>query len=226
VARDAWSGSTGAFFPSLLLHFFLGHTAHPRLTVLGVLHATYPTVTEAVLKALSLCENLYSFTWVDDTSALPTVLLSFLKILRGLPLRALTLRTYSDPGEDAWCFLNTIPNLQKVAIWCMNGPPRVLQGWAPLLGNTLTELELGVRTDRTDRADRSSPMTHVIYTVAMCRRPRDHFDSRTLSALAAARPTAKRRTKQCYPRHPHCAPRSCCARHGVSPPVSTPLIRP
>jgi hypothetical protein len=131
--------------------FFLGHSAYPRLTVLGVLHATYPTVTEAVLKALSLCENLYSFTWVDDTSALPTVFLSFLKILRDLPLRALTLRTYSDPGEDAWAFLNTMPDLQKVAIWCMNGPPRVLQGWAPLLGSTLTELELGVRTDRTDR---------------------------------------------------------------------------
>jgi hypothetical protein len=134
-----------------VFRLFLGHTTHLRLTVLGVLHATYPTVTEAVLKALSLCENLYSFTWVDDTSALPTVFLSFLKILRGLPLRALTLRTYSDPGEDAWAFLNTIPNLQKVAIWCMNGPPRVLQGWAPLLGSTLTELELGVRTDRTDR---------------------------------------------------------------------------
>src|SRR6267154_1410534 len=187
VARDALSGSTAAFFPSLLLRFFQEHTAHPRLTVLGVLHATYPTVTEAVLKALCLCENLYSFTWVDDTSALPTVLLSFLKILRDHPLRALTLRTYSDPGGDAWALLNTIPDLQKVAIWCMNGPPRVLQGWAPLLGSTLTELELGVRTDRTDHTDRGSPMTHFIYTVAMCRRPRDHFDRRTLSALAAAR---------------------------------------
>jgi hypothetical protein len=178
-----------AFFPFSL---FLGHTAYPRLTVLGVLHVTYPTVTEAVLKALCLCENLYSFTWVDDTSALPTVLLSFLKILRNLPLRALTLRTYSDPGEDAWAFLNTIPGLHKVAIWCMNGPPRVLQGWAPLLGSTLTELELGVRTGRTDR---TSANDHIVYTVAMRWCPRDHFDRRTLSAHAAARPTAKRRTK-------------------------------
>jgi len=110
----------------------------------GVLHATYPKVTEAVLKALSLCNNLYSFTWAD-TSAPPIVFLSFLNILRDLPLRALTLRTYSDLGEDAWASLNTFPNLQKVAIWCMDGPPRVLQGWAPLLGSTLTELELGVR---------------------------------------------------------------------------------
>ncbi|KAH9965371.1 hypothetical protein BC827DRAFT_1126809 [Russula dissimulans] len=117
------------------------HVRHVRET--GVLHATSPTVTEAVLKALLLCENLHSFTWVDDTSASPAVFLSFLNILRNLPLRALTLRTYSDLGEDAWAVLNTFSDLQKVAIWCMNGPPRVLQCWAPLLGSTLTELELG-----------------------------------------------------------------------------------
>jgi len=116
------------------------HVRHVRET--GVLHTTYPTVTGAVLKALILCENLYSFTWVDDTSS-PAVFPSFLNVLRNLPLRALTLRTYSDLGEDAWAVLNTFTNLQKVAIWCMNGPPRVLQCWAPLLGSTLTELELG-----------------------------------------------------------------------------------
>ncbi|KAH9006385.1 hypothetical protein EDB86DRAFT_3070398 [Lactarius hatsudake] len=107
------------------------------------LHANHPPVTEAVLKALCLCDNLYSFTWIDDTSVSPTAFLSFLDVLRGLPLRAITLRTYSDLGEDTWTLLNTFSNLQKVAVWCMNGPPRVLQGWAPLLGNTLTELELG-----------------------------------------------------------------------------------
>ena len=128
--------------------------------LLGVLHATYPTVTGAVLKALCLCENLYSFTWVDDKSALPTVFLAFLKILRDLPLRALTLRTYSDLGEDAWAFLNTMPDLQKVAIWCMDGPPRVLQGWAPILGSTLTELELGVRISRSNLG---YLMTRLIY---------------------------------------------------------------
>ncbi len=101
-------------------------------------------MTESVLKALRLCDNLYSFTWIDDTSASPTTFLSLLDALRGLPLRAITLRTYSDLGEDAWTLLNTVTNLQKVAIWCMNGPPRVLQGWAPFLGSTLTELELGV----------------------------------------------------------------------------------
>jgi hypothetical protein len=146
--------------PLWFLISFLGGTAHPRPYLLGVLHATYPAVTGAVLKALFLCENLYSFTWVDDTSALPTVFLSFLKILRDLPLRALTLRTKSDLGEDAWAFLNTIPNLQKMAIWCGDGPPRVLQGWAPLLGSTLTELELGVRIGHSDH---DSLMTHLTY---------------------------------------------------------------
>jgi hypothetical protein len=124
----------------LLIYFFI--------LLLGVLHlqANYPSVTEAVLKALRLCDNLYSFTWIDNKSVSPTTFLSFLDVLRGLPLRAITLRTYSDLGEDAWTLLNTFTNLQKVAIWSMNGPPRVLQGWAPLLGSTLTELELGVCT--------------------------------------------------------------------------------
>ena len=40
--------------------------------------------------------------------------------------------------------LNTFTGLHKIAIWCMEGPPRVLQGWADRLGSTLTELELGV----------------------------------------------------------------------------------
>ncbi|KAI0300463.1 hypothetical protein B0F90DRAFT_1810362 [Multifurca ochricompacta] len=104
------------------------HVRHVRET--GVLHATYPTVTEAVLKALRLCDNLHSFTWIDDTSASPAAFLSFLVILRRFPY-------------DAWTLINAFPDLKKVAVWCMNGPPRVLQGWAPLLGSTLIELELG-----------------------------------------------------------------------------------
>ena len=34
---------------------------------------------------------------------------------------------------------------RKIAIWSMEGPPRVLQGWSDKLGDTLTHLELGVR---------------------------------------------------------------------------------
>lgn len=139
------------FSPFLCASSFLAAAYHsPASSFSGVLHANYPTVTEAVLKALCLCENLYSFTWVDDTAVSTNIFLSFLNVLHDLPLRALTLRTYSDLGEDAWAFLNTFPELQKVAIWCMHGPPRVLQGWAPLLGSTLTELELGVRVHHSD----------------------------------------------------------------------------
>jgi hypothetical protein len=180
-------------------------------------------VTEVVLKALCLCQNLHSFTWVDDTSALHTVFLSFLRMLRDLPLRALTLRTKTDLEEDTWAFLNTIPNLQKVAIWCMDGPPRVLQGWAPRLGSTLTELELGVRIGLSDH---DPLITHFIYHIAVRRRPRDHFDRRTLPALSPTRPTAKRRTKQCHSGHPYFAPRSRCTRHRVSPSVPAPSVTP
>jgi hypothetical protein len=164
VARDALSvhDLPAAFF-SLV---YLEHAAHPRLTVLGVLHANYPTVTGVVLRALSLCENLYSFTWVDNTPTLPTAFLSFLKILRDLPLRALTVRTYSDLGEDTWAFLNTIPGLRKVGIWCMEGPPRVLQGWAPLLRSTLTELDLGVRIDRVRSWHCSRRTLSILYSGA------------------------------------------------------------
>jgi len=147
---------------SSLLILVASHS--PAYSLPGVLHTSYPTVTEVVLRALCLCDSLYSFTWVDDTSAPPTVFLSFLNILRDLPLRALTLRTYSDLGVDAWGLLNTFPNLQKVAIWCMNGPPRVLQGWAPLLGSTLTELELGVRIGHPDH-DHGSVAIYLIYTL-------------------------------------------------------------
>ena len=53
---------------------------------------------------------------------------------RRCPLRALTLCTYSDPGEDVWAFLNTIPDLQNVAIWCMNGPLHAAAACSARLG--------------------------------------------------------------------------------------------
>ncbi|TFY60741.1 hypothetical protein EVG20_g7312 [Dentipellis fragilis] len=108
-----------------------------------VVHSSHPTVTYTVLSSLALCENLYSFTWIDDNYSSGAVFISFLNALKKLPLRAITVRTYSDLGEPAWAALNSLTGLQKIAIWCMDGPPRVLQGWADLLGGTLTELELG-----------------------------------------------------------------------------------
>ncbi|KAA1470453.1 hypothetical protein DENSPDRAFT_836248 [Dentipellis sp. KUC8613] len=117
------------------------HVRHIRET--SVVHSSHPTVTYTVLSSLALCENLYSFTWIDDNYSSGAVFISFLNALKKLPLRAITVRTYSDLGEPAWAALNSLTGLQKIAIWCMDGPPRVLQGWADLLGGTLTELELG-----------------------------------------------------------------------------------
>lgn len=102
----------------------------------------YPNITADTLKALSLCTNLRSMTWVDDSSTtFASLIISFLNVLRSLPLRELTIRTHSDLGEQVWAELIT---LRKISIWCMEGPPRVLQGWSEPLGNTLTHLELGV----------------------------------------------------------------------------------
>ncbi|KAI0067612.1 hypothetical protein BV25DRAFT_1846723 [Artomyces pyxidatus] len=109
----------------------------------SVLHASNPEVTSTILDALRLCTSLHSFAWMDDTSSSPAVFMAFLDVLKGIPFRALTLRTYSDLGEPTWTVLNTLSGLQKISVWSMDGPPRVLQGWAGQLGSTLKELELG-----------------------------------------------------------------------------------
>ena len=96
------------------------------------------------LAALSHCTNLESLTWIDDSSTPTSILLEFLTVTRRLPLRELTIRTHSDLGEPVWAQLVTLTGLRKVSIWCMEGPPRVLQGWSTALGETLTHLELGV----------------------------------------------------------------------------------
>lgn len=119
-----------------------------HVTETGTIHRgvlpQYPNITADTLKALSLCTNLRSMTWVDDSSTTyASLFISFLTVLRTLPLRELTIRTHSDLGEQVWAELITLTGLRKISIWCMEGPPRVLQGWSEPLGNTLTHLELG-----------------------------------------------------------------------------------
>ncbi|KIM36753.1 hypothetical protein M413DRAFT_448889 [Hebeloma cylindrosporum] len=120
-----------------------------HVTETGAIHRNllvrYPNITEDTLAALALCTNLRSMTWIDDTSSSSTgaILLAFLDVIRKLPLRELTIRTHSDLGETVWSQLVTLTGLRKVSIWCMEGPPRVLQGWSEPLGSTLTHLELG-----------------------------------------------------------------------------------
>ncbi|KAG6873551.1 hypothetical protein C0995_014421 [Termitomyces sp. Mi166 len=83
-------------------------------------------------------------TWVDDSTTADCTFLSFLAVIRVHPLRELSIRTHSDLGNEVWSELITLRNLRKISIWCMDGPPRVLQGWSESLGGTLTHLELGV----------------------------------------------------------------------------------
>jgi hypothetical protein len=106
----------------------------------------YPHITRDTLAALALCKNLQSMTWIDDIPTSAETLLPFLDTMRTLPLRELTIRTHSDLGENVWTQLIKLTGLRKISIWCMEGPPRVLQGWSDLLGPTLTHLELGVST--------------------------------------------------------------------------------
>ncbi|TDL18013.1 hypothetical protein BD410DRAFT_822477 [Rickenella mellea] len=95
------------------------------------------------LRALALCTQLRAFTWVDESELPDGVLLAFLDVLENLPLRILTIRTFGDLGKPVWDKLRTFTALEKVSIWCMQGPPRILQGWSECLSNTLTSLELG-----------------------------------------------------------------------------------
>ncbi|KAF9523841.1 hypothetical protein CPB83DRAFT_798739 [Crepidotus variabilis] len=127
---------------TLLLRPHLAQYVH-KVTETGAVHRGYPDITRDTLTSLPLCTNLRSMTWIDDSPATDSTLLKFLDVVRKLPLRELTIRTHSDLGETVWSQLVTLTGLQKVSIWCMEGPPRVLQGWSEPLGTTLTHLELG-----------------------------------------------------------------------------------
>ncbi|KAL4266103.1 F-box domain-containing protein [Pleurotus pulmonarius] len=114
--------------------------------VLRMLHVRYPNITEDTLRALSLCANIHSLTWVDDDSfsSSESPLLGLLPVLRSLPLRELTIRTHSDLGEHLWNELMQLNGLRRISIWCMAGPPAPLQTQVARVATTLTHLELGV----------------------------------------------------------------------------------
>ncbi|KAK2464410.1 hypothetical protein APHAL10511_003558 [Amanita phalloides] len=147
-----------------------------------------PNITYDTVHALSLCTNLRSLTWSNDSLSTSYVafwtpvfsndnnslspspntgpassiyhstisqshgtdlthpLLLFLAAIKAAkaPLRELVIRSHSDLGPLVWSELSKWMGLTRIVIWCMEGPPRVLQGWArPELGKTLTDLELG-----------------------------------------------------------------------------------
>ncbi|TFK74640.1 hypothetical protein BDN72DRAFT_812540 [Pluteus cervinus] len=121
---------------------YVRHVTETGAVHRGLSHR-YPNITRDTLAAIALCRNLRSMTWADEEPNSDTTLLQFLAVLRSLPLRELTIKTHSDLGESVWSELIKLNGLEKIAIWCMEGPPRVLQGWSELLGTTLTKLELG-----------------------------------------------------------------------------------
>ncbi|KAI0629697.1 hypothetical protein C8Q77DRAFT_302534 [Trametes polyzona] len=96
-------------------------------------------------KALRLCVNLEGFTWSDDSAEGTDEgdFMSYLDVLQTLPLRELVIRTFYGLSDTVWARLQDFTALTKVSIWCMEGKPRILQGWSEKLGASLTHLELG-----------------------------------------------------------------------------------
>ncbi|CDO72587.1 hypothetical protein BN946_scf184985.g6 [Trametes cinnabarina] len=105
-----------------------------------------PDLMDGCRKALRLCVNLQGFTWSYDSAdgTDEADFLGYLEILKVLPLRELVIRTFCGLSDDAWDRLQDFTGLTKVSIWCMEGKPRILQGWSEKLGASLTHLELGV----------------------------------------------------------------------------------
>ncbi|KZT21105.1 hypothetical protein NEOLEDRAFT_1074225 [Neolentinus lepideus HHB14362 ss-1] len=116
------------------------HVRHVREQ--GSILTYYPGTLKDALEALRLCTNIVSFSWIDDSFAEETFL-SFLSVIRELPLQGLTIRTSGDLGDVVWEKLRGLTGLRKIAIWSMEGPPRVLKGWSQHLTSTLTHLDLG-----------------------------------------------------------------------------------
>lgn len=125
-----------------------------------------------ILRALGLCTKLTSFAWIDDSLSADDTLLSLIEVIRKLqhPLHELTIRTHSDLGAEVWTQLNTLTGLRSISLWCMEGPPRVLQGWSEPLGPTLTHLELGVSVFPCPPAECTSQTLHLFlyFFVFLC----------------------------------------------------------
>lgn len=103
----------------------------------------YENLTENALRALSLCKHLQSFSWIDQSSTADSSLLALLAVVRVHPLREICIKTHRNISDQVWAKLITFSGICRISIWCMEGPPRVLQGWAESLSTTLTHLELG-----------------------------------------------------------------------------------
>ena len=107
-------------------------------------------MAQEITTALSLCTNLVSATWEDYDEAAGAVFVPFLEVLMTLPLKQFTIRAMYDVGDRVWTLLNSMTGIRRLSVCSSECPmewgesPRVLQGWAPQLGPTLTYLEIGV----------------------------------------------------------------------------------
>ncbi|KAI0698320.1 hypothetical protein C8T65DRAFT_660923 [Cerioporus squamosus] len=97
-----------------------------------------PDLIEDCRKALRLCVNLEGFTWSDDTAEGNNE-----RDFAAYSTSCLVIRTFYGLSDDVWEMLQGFTGLRKVSIWCMEGKPRILQGWSEKLGASLTHLELG-----------------------------------------------------------------------------------
>jgi hypothetical protein len=125
---------------------------------LGSIYKYGTKLFENLLTALGKCRHLESFTWTEQADRLTTQphedpmahsvadqsLRAVTRVLHDLPVTELKIRSYVGLSEETWSELIKIRGLKKLSLWCMEGQPRVLQGWSETLGNTLTHLELGV----------------------------------------------------------------------------------
>ncbi|KAI8978244.1 hypothetical protein BD414DRAFT_495012 [Trametes punicea] len=104
-----------------------------------------PDLMQGCRQALRLCTNLEGFTWSDDSAdgTDERDFLRYLDILQVLPLRELVIRAFYGLSDVVWARLQDFTGFTKVSIWCMEGKPRILQGWSEKLGASLTHLELG-----------------------------------------------------------------------------------
>ena len=124
----------------------------------GSVRVYRPDLWEASRKALRLCVNLEGFTWSDDSSDFggEQDLMEHLDVLQQLPVRELILRTFYGLSDEIWERLQAFTDIKKISIWCVEGKPRILQGWSEKLGPSLAHLELGVsplfRVSPLDRA--------------------------------------------------------------------------
>ena len=82
---------------------------------------------------------------MDYDQAAEAAFMPFLEVLITPPLKEFTLHTQWDVGDRAWSLLNGITGIRRLSVWSLDwARPRLLDVWAPQLGPTLTQLELGV----------------------------------------------------------------------------------